>query len=71
MLLRWIVAYHFPVYQTLVGLFGVIACLRILSPYSLPLCIGYGSVTVGSYWVGQGLVALVQRRRAKQSNSFD
>ncbi|MBC8104551.1 MAG: hypothetical protein H7Z41_18405 [Cytophagales bacterium] len=73
--LRALAAIHFEIYQTALALAATFAVLHLLFNYDLMHAAGYGSVTVASYWIGQGLVALVQRvtrgTDAGQRGSFD
>ena len=71
MLIRGIVACHFAMYQTLVAFAGIVAILLLLSPYTRAASCVYAGVTVGSYWIGQGLVVLLQKRKARRSDSLD
>jgi hypothetical protein len=67
---RTCVAYHFEMYQTLVAVIGLIAVIHILFEFAWPRAIGYGIITVAAYWVGQGIVALLQRP-ARRHSSLD
>lgn len=63
-------AHHFELYQTLVAVIGLIAVIHILFEFAWPRAIGYGVITVAAYWVGQGIVALLQRP-ARHHSSLD
>jgi len=72
---RAVVAAHYPVYQTLLAVLGTVFSIHILFDYSLSKSLGYGAVTILAYWIGQGIVVLLQRpvggggpRRPKQSH---
>ena len=69
MLSRAFAAYHFAIYQTFLGLVAVVALLRILCDYSWPMALGYGSITVASYCVGQTIVGFIQRARNRRTGS--
>lgn len=58
---RAVVAAHYPVYQTLLAVLGTVFSIHFLFDYSLTKSLGYGVVTVLAYWIGQGIVAMLQR----------
>jgi hypothetical protein len=67
-----LVAIHFELYQTLLALIATVAVLHILLDYNWPHAAAYGAVTVAAYWVGQGIVALIQRAiRSRTRSSMD
>lgn len=72
-LVRTLARVHFELYQTALALLGTIAVLHILFDYSWMHSSAYGSVTIASYWAGQGVVALIQRftRRSNARSSAD
>lgn len=63
------IAVHYELYQTFVALLGMVAVIHILCDFAWPRALGYGAITVGSYWVGQGIVTLFQRP-TRRSNPF-
>jgi len=72
-LLQTLIAIHYDLYQTFLTLVGAIVLLHLLFDYSWAHSAAYGVVTVASYWVGQGIVALIQRvaRNNAKSSSLD
>ncbi len=68
-MLRRIVAFlyavHFPLYQSLVAIIGAVLCIRILLDYSWGQAFSCGAVTVGAYWLGQGIVTLLHRSTSR------
>ena len=72
-LLRALVAVHYDLYQTVLALVGAVVLLHLLFDYSWSHSAMYGGVTVVSYWVGQGIVATIQRmmRGSAKSSSLD
>jgi Na+/citrate or Na+/malate symporter len=72
-LLRALIAIHYDLYQTVLALVGAVVLLHLLFDYSWSHSAMYGAVTVVSYWIGQGIVATVQRmiRHNAKSSSLD
>lgn len=60
-------AIHFPVYQSLVAILGAVLCIHILLDYSWGQSFTCGAVTVGAYWLGQGIVTLMYRSARRSS----
>ena len=69
MLRRALAQHHFALFQTAVVLIGLVVCLHILCEYPWALCAGYSATGVAAYWVGQGLMGLVQRPRTRRPDS--
>lgn len=72
-LVRALVAIHYELYQSFLALVCTVAVLHILLDYTWAHACLYGVVTVAAYWVGQGIVALIQRaaRRGDARSSLD
>ena len=58
--LRALVRIHFELYQSALSLLGLTAVLHILLAYTWGYAASCGAVTVASFWLGQGVVALIQ-----------
>ena len=65
-----LIALHYPIYQTIVALAGIILSIRLLFDYSWGKSATYGIAMAASFWVGQGLVLLI-RRATRRSSSLD
>jgi hypothetical protein len=70
MLRETLIAIHYPVYQTVVALAGIILSIRLLFEYSWGQSAVCGASLVASFWVGQGIVTLI-RRGTRRSSSLD
>lgn len=61
-------AARFALYNTVLWLVGLVAIIHMLFDYSWSLSLGYSAVTVGSYWLGQGIVTVLQKTRSHSSS---
>jgi hypothetical protein len=65
--LQTVIDHHLAIYQTFVGLIGIVGSLRILFAFSWPLCLEYGVVTLAAFLTGQALVDLASRKLGGRS----
>jgi hypothetical protein len=70
MLRETLITIHYPIYQTVVALAGIILSIRLLFDYSWGQSAACGAALVASFWVGQGIVLLI-RRGTRRSSSID
>ena len=61
-------AARFALYNTVLWVVGLVAIIHLLFDYSWSLSLGYSAVTVGSYWLGQGIVTVLQKARPHSSS---
>jgi hypothetical protein len=62
-----LIALHYPIYQTIVALAGIILSIRLLFDYSWGRSATYSIAMVASFWVGQALVTLIRRATRRTS----
>ena len=61
----------YDIYQTIIAIIGMVGICRMLMEFSWTRSIVYSVVTLAAYWLGNGIVALVQKLRAKAKVSTD
>ena len=59
--IRALIAVHFTLYQTTLALVAMVTVLHLLLNYGWMQSTEYGFFTVSGFWIGQGLVTLVNR----------